>query len=160
MTLDPRWRKYFSSLDVVEPNNGDNTLLNPASIPRRRRSSAPFETMKVPSEAARILSWTEMCKKAGLSVLRCDIKDTVFDFGNIVSFRSENRQTALRSFSHHLHFQMSFVHYVTFCHGYRSSNAKVFWPTTTLSLTASTPQRPVRESNCATSTSFSLQRKA
>ena len=91
LTLDPKWRKYFSSLEEKTKSNQNHLNTGDVQEKRRRRSSAPFETIRMPSAEERTSVWKQMCENSGLQVVQCEMVNAKYDFGDIESFRAELR---------------------------------------------------------------------
>ncbi|KAI1301849.1 Trans-aconitate 2-methyltransferase [Halotydeus destructor] len=89
MTLDPKWRRYFAAiLDDTVDGLKISTLQEPVDK-KRRRSSAPFETLETKTETERLKAWIDLCSSVGFGILEGTVQNAELDFGNVASFRKE-----------------------------------------------------------------------
>lgn len=94
--LHPRWRKYFK--EVLEPQGpGDsergNNNLSPDKNEKgsriRRKSSAPFSTMDIPSVEERVENWHSRLSRLHLKKVDVQVEKVSFQFKDWPAFAGE-----------------------------------------------------------------------
>lgn len=94
MVLHPKWRKYFKS--VIEDVN-DVPPIAGQSERRRRKSSAPFNTLFPVPEEERIRAWKQRCSELYFEDYEVTLRKVSFDFETWPKF-----QLLLKSICHFL----------------------------------------------------------